>query len=68
MQRNTQGYGHRPFGVGLLIAGVDENGAHLYRSDPNAEVTECLAMSIGGRSQSARTYLEKHLAKFASCL
>jgi hypothetical protein len=31
-------------------------------------VTECYAMSIGGRSQSARTYLEKHLDEFATCL
>jgi len=27
-------------------------------------VTECYAMAIGGRSQSARTYLEKHLKDF----
>ena len=28
-QENTQSYGSRPYGVGLLIAGYDETGAHL---------------------------------------
>jgi len=27
--------GVRPFGVSLLIAGYDENGAHLYQLDPS---------------------------------
>merc|ERR1712226_437384 len=31
------------------------------RTDP------CKCMAIGARSQSARTYLEKHLEKFATC-
>lgn len=67
LQRNTQGYGGRPFGVGMLVCGADHTGPHIYRSDPNAEVTECTAMAIGGRSQSARTYLEKHLGELADC-
>jgi len=25
----------RPYGVGLLIAGVDENGPQLYQTDPS---------------------------------
>lgn len=28
---------------------------------------EYMAMSIGARSQSARTYLERHLSEFADC-
>jgi 20S proteasome subunit alpha 6 len=64
LQANTQYYGRRPFGVGLVIAGYDRNGAHIVQSDPSGEVVEVLATSIGARSQSARTYLEKHLDQF----
>lgn len=63
----TQRYGRRPFGVGLLIAGYDDLGAHLYQTCPSANYYECKAMAIGARSQSARTYLEKHLNEFPSC-
>ena len=31
---------------------------------PSANYYECKAMAIGARSQSARTYLEKHLDEF----
>lgn len=61
MQLCTQRYDRRPFGVGLLVGGYDENGAHIYQTCPSANFYDCKAMSIGARSQSARTYLEKHL-------
>jgi len=64
LQQNTQYYGRRPFGVGLVIAGYDKNGPHVVKTDPSAEVVEALATSIGARSQSARTYLERHLDVF----
>lgn len=60
----TQRYGRRPFGVGLLVAGYDDLGTHLYQTCPSANYYECKAMAIGARSQSARTYLEKHLTEF----
>merc|ERR1711990_141068 len=53
--------GRRPFGVGLLIAGYDSTGPSLYQTCPSANFYSCKAMSIGSRSQSARTYLEKVL-------
>lgn len=53
-------------GVGLLIAGYDSSGAHIYQTCPSANYFDCKAMSIGSRSQSARTYLEKHLDEFKS--
>jgi len=65
MQIPTMVYGRRPFGVGLLIAGYDELGPHIWQLDPSANFFDCKAMSIGARSQSARTYLEKNLDKFA---
>lgn len=60
----TQRYGRRPFGVGLLVAGYDDLGTHLYQTCPSANYYECKSMAIGARSQSARTYLEKHLNEF----
>lgn len=66
-QMNTQLYGKRPYGVGLLVTGVDDAGAHLYEFQPSGIVLEMLACAIGARSQMARTYLERNLDKFESC-
>lgn len=66
-QLNTQQYGKRPYGVGLLIAGVDETGTHLFEFQPSGMTQEMTACAIGARSQMARTYLEKNADKFADC-
>jgi len=66
MQECTQTYVRRPYGVGMLVAGEDKTGAHLYQSCPSGNVYEFKAHAIGSRSQSARTYLEKHHASFAA--
>nr|CAB3265214.1 proteasome subunit alpha type-1-like [Phallusia mammillata] len=66
-QTPTQRYGRRPFGVGILVAGYDEKGPHIYQTCPSANYYNCKAMAIGSRSQSARTYLERHLDKFKNC-
>ncbi|KAI8896371.1 proteasome subunit alpha type-1 [Globomyces pollinis-pini] len=63
-QINTQRYGRRPYGVGLLVIGVDESGPHLYECSPSGNYFDYLAVSIGARSQSAKTYLEKHFESF----
>ncbi|CAK7901234.1 proteasome subunit alpha type-6 [[Candida] anglica] len=60
-QENTQSYGSRPYGVGLLVAGYDETGAHLYEFQPSGSVLEYYGAAIGARSQAARTYLERNL-------
>lgn len=67
MQTCTQRYDRRPYGVGLLVAGYDDRGPHIYEVVPSANFFNCKAMSIGSRSQSARTYLEKHLNSFIDC-
>lgn len=64
MQSPTQSYGRRPYGVGLLVAGFDESGPHIYETCPSANYFDCKAMAIGARSQSARTYIEKNLDHF----
>ncbi|KAL9128571.1 MAG: hypothetical protein Q9217_002770 [Psora testacea] len=64
-QTSTQVYTKRPYGVGLLVAGVDETGPHLFEFQPSGMTQEMVACAIGARSQMARTYLERHLDEFA---
>jgi len=64
---NTQEYGRRPYGVGFLVIGLDHTGPHLYEFSPSGTSYEYFAVSIGARSQSAKTYLEKHFESFADC-
>ena len=63
-QTSTQQYGKRPYGVGLLIAGVDAKGPHLYEFQPSGVTMEMVASAIGARSQMARTYLERNIDEF----
>ncbi|OAA66972.1 proteasome component [Niveomyces insectorum RCEF 264] len=65
-QINTQHYGRRPYGVGLLVAGVDDRGPHLFEFQPSGMTDEMVAFAIGARSQMARTYLEKNVDRFAT--
>jgi len=64
-QVNTQNYGRRPYGVGLLVVGYDDTGPHLYECVPSGNFFEYYAVSIGARSQSAKTYLERNFEDFA---
>mmetsp|Transcript_8292 Transcript_8292/g.16840 ORF Transcript_8292/g.16840 Transcript_8292/m.16840 type:complete len:261 (-) Transcript_8292:368-1150(-) len=66
-QKSTQIASKRPFGVGLLVAAVDETGPHLYQTCPSGNYFEFYAMAIGSRSQSAKTYLERTFQEFEHC-
>lgn len=66
-QVNTQRYGGRPYGVGILVGGYDETGAHLFEVSPAGTSYDYVAMSIGARCQSAKTYLEKNFESFPEC-
>lgn len=59
-QRATQSYVRRPYGVGLLVAGYDATGPHLFQTCPSGNFYEWKAFALGSRSQSARTYLERN--------
>lgn len=48
LRLHTQVAGVRPFGVSLLIAGVDEGGIHLYETDPSGAIIGYKAGGIGG--------------------
>jgi 20S proteasome subunit alpha 6 len=59
LQVCTQRSWKRPYGVGLLVAGLDESGAHLYYNCPSGNYFEYQAFAIGSRSQAAKTFLER---------
>lgn len=65
-QVKTQHPAKRPFGVGLLVGSYDETGTHLFETCPSGNYYEYVAMAIGARSQSSKTYLEKNYEKFAT--
>jgi 20S proteasome subunit alpha 2 len=62
MQEYTQSGGVRPFGVSLLIAGHDHNGASLYQVDPSGSYFAWKASAIGKNMINAKTFLEKRYA------
>lgn len=59
-QTFTQTAEWRPYGVGMLVAGYDKTGPHLFSTDPSGNYYEYTGHAIGARSQSAKTYLEKN--------
>ncbi|CAK9865464.1 unnamed protein product [Sphagnum jensenii] len=63
----TQRSWKRPYGVGLLVAGLDETGPHLYQNCPSGNYSEYQAFAIGSRSQAAKTYLERKFETFMEC-
>ncbi|GAA30927.1 hypothetical protein CRM22_008557 [Opisthorchis felineus] len=65
MQIPTQRYGNRPYGAGMLVTGYDALGPHVYYLCPSSNAYDCKAIAIGSRSQSARTYLERHLEEIS---
>jgi len=64
-QVGTIRVGQRPYGIGLLVAGADSTGPHLFETQPSGQYFEYKAWAIGARSQAGRTYLEKHYEEFA---
>ena len=60
MQRYTQQGGVRPFGLSLLIAGVDGDGTpRLYQVDPSGTYFAWKATAIGKNYVNAKSFLEK---------
>lgn len=48
----------RPFGVALLIAGIDENGPQLYHTEPTGTFYRYDAKAIGSGSEGAQAELQ----------
>mmetsp|Transcript_7110 Transcript_7110/g.18534 ORF Transcript_7110/g.18534 Transcript_7110/m.18534 type:complete len:265 (-) Transcript_7110:190-984(-) len=60
----TQRSWKRPYGVGLLVAGYDSSGPHMFQTCPSGNYYEYNAIAIGARSQAAKTYLERKFEGF----
>ncbi|MFX0081320.1 MAG: archaeal proteasome endopeptidase complex subunit alpha [Candidatus Hodarchaeota archaeon] len=59
-QAFTQNAGVRPFGVSLLVAGIDSNGPSLFLTDPSGAFWAYKGFAIGSGATEARAYLEEH--------
>ena len=49
----------RPYGVALLIAGVDEKGPQLFQTDPSGTYFEWKARAIGSGGDTAMSTLKE---------
>ena len=59
----TQYSGVRPFGVALIVAGVDKKGARIFVTDPSGTYVPYAAVAIGGDSDEVTDFLEKNYKK-----
>jgi proteasome alpha subunit len=54
----TQYAGLRPFGIGLLVGGVDSNGPNLYETDPSGTMLQWKAQAIGRGAEKSKKVLK----------
>lgn len=59
-QMCTQSGGLRPFGVSILVAGIDESGLRLFETDPTGIFFEYKATSIGEGEVEIEEILQKN--------
>jgi len=60
MQEYTQSGGVRPFGISLLVAGLDaDDTPHLYQVDPSGSYFGWKATAIGKNYSNAKNFLER---------
>ena len=58
-QAYTQYAGARPYGVALLIAGVDETGPRIFMTEPSGIYFEYKAVSVGDGAKEVNKTIEK---------
>ncbi|MEF8781906.1 MAG: archaeal proteasome endopeptidase complex subunit alpha [Haloarculaceae archaeon] len=58
VQEHTQTGGARPFGVALLVGGIEDGEPRLFETDPSGTPYEWQATAIGGSGDEIRAYLE----------
>lgn len=63
VQEFTQSGGVRPFGISILVAGFDHDGAQLYQVDPSGAYFGWRASAIGKNFTQAKTFLEKRYSE-----
>ncbi len=59
-QTYTQQAGVRPFGVSLIIGGVDRKGVELVKTEPSGLYFKYYAVAAGAGEQAVANYLEKY--------
>jgi len=57
-QAYTQAGGYRPFGVSLLVGGIDHEGPQLFTTDPSGSFWGWKATAIGKESDVVRDYFK----------
>jgi proteasome alpha subunit len=60
IQQYTQVGGARPFGVALLVGGIEDGEPRLYETDPSGTPYEWKAVSIGANRGDLQEYLEEN--------
>jgi len=60
IQQYTQVGGARPFGVALIIGGIEDGTPRLYETDPSGTPYEWKALAIGSDRNDIEDYLEEH--------
>jgi proteasome alpha subunit len=64
IQQYTQIGGARPFGVALIVGGVDKNGEpRLFETDPSGTPYEWKALAVGADRGDIRDHLEEHYSE-----
>ena len=59
IQQYTQTGGARPFGVALLVAGIEDGEPRLFETDPSGTPYEWQAVAIGGGRDEMQSFLEE---------
>ena len=60
IQQYTQVGGARPFGVALIIGGIEDGQPRLYETDPSGTPYEWQALAVGADRGEIEDYLEEH--------
>ena len=63
IQQYTQTGGARPFGVALLVGGIEDGEPRLFETDPSGTPYEWQAVAIGGSREEIQQYLEDEYAE-----
>ena len=60
IQRYTQVGGARPFGVALVVGGIENGEPRLFETDPSGTPYEWEALAIGENRETIQEYFEEH--------
>jgi proteasome alpha subunit len=63
IQQYTQTGGARPFGVALLVGGIENGEPRLFETDPSGTPYEWQAVAIGGSREEIQNFLEEEYAE-----